>query len=157
MSDIQYLTFEEVVSVYQKMLEKSGGGLSGIREENGIKSVLVFIQDDTYYPSFEEKLNHLIYSFCASHFFADGNKRIAITVGAYFLLKNGYIFAARDLMPRLEAIIYHVASSHIRKDLLQRIVSCIVHEVDYDESLKIELSYAMRLALNDTDEEPSHT
>lgn len=144
MSDILYIDFEEVVAVYRKMVEKSGGGFSGIRDENGIKSVLGFIQNDDYYPTLEDKLNHLVYSFCASHFFSDGNKRISITLGAYFLLKNGYCFAAHDFMPRLESIIYHVAASHVNKDLLLEIITCIVHEVDYDERLKIKLAYAMK-------------
>jgi len=144
MSDTLYIDFEEVVAVYRKMVEKSGGGFSGIRDENGIKSVLGFIQSDDYYPTIEDKLNHLVYSFCASHFFSDGNKRISITLGAYFLLKNGYYFAAHDFMPRLEAIIYHVAASHINKDLLLEIITCVVHEVDFDERLKMKLACAMK-------------
>ncbi len=143
MSNTLYLDFEEVVAVYRKMVEKSGGGLSGIRDENGIKSVLGFIQSDDYYPTIEDKLNHLVYSFCASHFFSDGNKRISITLGAYFLLKNGYYFAAREFIPRLESIIYHVAASHISKDTLLEVITCIVYDVDYDESLKIKLAHAM--------------
>ena len=143
MNDTLYLDFEEVVAVYRKMVEKSGGGLSGIRDENGIKSVLGFIQNDDYYPTIADKLNHLVYSFCSSHFFSDGNKRISITLGAYFLLKNGYYFAARTFLPRLESIIYHVAASHISKDTLLDIITCIVYEVDYDESLKMQLAHAM--------------
>lgn len=143
MSDTLYPDFGEVVAVYHKMVEKSGGGLSGIRDENGIKSVLGFMQCDDYYPTIADKLNHLVYSFCASHFFFDGNKRISITLGAYFLLKNGYCFAARSFMPRLESIIYHVAASHISKDTLLEIITCIVYEVDYDESLKVKLVHAM--------------
>ena len=77
MSEIQYISYEETLSVYQKTIEKSGGGFSGIRDEGGIKSVLEFVQNDEYYPNFISKLSYLVFRFCSGHFFMDGNKRIA--------------------------------------------------------------------------------
>lgn len=87
---IQYISFEEVLSVYQKMIDQSGGGFSGIRDEDGIRMIINNVQNDDYYPTFIEKLNYLVYRFCSGHFFNDGNKRISLTLGAYFLLKNEY-------------------------------------------------------------------
>lgn len=140
---IQYISYEEVLSVYRKMIEQSGGGFSGIRDEGGIQMILDYVQNDDYYPSFIEKLNYLVFRFCSGHFFNDGNKRISLTLGAYFLLKNEHYWAATTFMKRMEAIIYHVAASNINQDLLLRIMSCVVECKDFDESLKIELAEAM--------------
>ena len=61
--DIKYIVYDEALIIYQKMLEKSGGGFSGIRDEKGIRSTLDFIQNDIYYPSFVEKLTYLVFCF----------------------------------------------------------------------------------------------
>ncbi|MCM0722213.1 Fic family protein [Parabacteroides sp. W1-Q-101] len=141
--DIKYIVYDEALIIYQKMLEKSGGGFSGIRDEKGIRSTLDFIQNDIYYPSFVEKLTYLVFCFCSGHYFNDGNKRIALTLGSYFLHKNGYCWTACIFMRQVEAIIYHVAASHIDKEMLQRIMQCIIAGTDYDEGLKIDIAKAM--------------
>ena len=46
-------------------------------------------------------------------------------------------------MRQVEAIIYHVAASHIDKEMLQRIMQCIIAGTDYDEGLKIDIAKAM--------------
>jgi death-on-curing protein len=144
MSEIQYISYDETLIVYQKTIEKSGGGFSGIRDEGGIKSILDFMQNDSYYPDFVSKLSYLVFRFCSGHFFNDGNKRIAITLGTYFLHKNGHHWAATQFMQRMEAIIYHVAASHIDDELLLRIMKCLVECNDFDDELKIEIINAMK-------------
>jgi death-on-curing protein len=143
MEKIKYLTYDEVLSVYYKMIEKSGGGLSGIIKEGNIHSALEFVQNDDYYPTFVDKLTYLIFAFCHGHCFSDGNKRIALTVGAAFLLNNGYYWVAKNFMAQMEAVVYHVAASNIDKELLQRIIQCIFDNTDYDEELKIDIANAM--------------
>lgn len=140
---IQYISYEEVLTVYQKMIDQSGGGFSGIRDEGGIRMIIDYVQNDDYYPTFIEKLNYLVYRFCSGHFFNDGNKRISLTLGAYFLLKNEYYWAATTFMQRMEAIVYHVAASTINQDLLLKIMACIVSCEDFDESLKMDIAEAM--------------
>lgn len=142
-NEIQYLSFEEVLVVYQKTIEKSGGGLSGIRDRDGIESIIGFVQNDDYYPDFVTKLTFLVFRFCSGHFFQDGNKRIALTLGAYFLNKNKQYWAAVTFMKRMEAIVYHIAASHIDEELLYRIMFCIVKCNDFDEGLKIDIANAM--------------
>ena len=149
---IQYISYEEVLTVYQKMIDQSGGGFVGIRDEGGIHMILDYVQNDDYYPTFIDKLNYLVYRFCSGHFFNDGNKRISLTIGAYFLLKNEYYWAATTFMQRMEAIVYHVAASNISQELLLKIMTCIVSCEDFDESLKIEMAEAMgahKLLTND--------
>jgi death-on-curing protein len=143
MNEIQYISFDEALIVYKKTIEKSGGGFTGIRDEGGIKSILEFIQNDLYYPDFESKLNYLIFRFCSGHFFYDGNKRIALTLGVYFLHKNGRYWAAAQFMQRMEAIVYHIAASNIDNELLLRITKCLVDCSDFDERLKMDIANAM--------------
>jgi death-on-curing protein len=143
MNEIRYITYNEALVVYQKTIEKSGGGFSGIRDKGGIESVLNFMQDDAYYPDFVSKLSYLVFRFCSGHFFNDGNKRIALTLGTYFLHKNGHFWAATQFMQRMEAIVYHIAASNIGDELLSRIITCVVECQDFDEKLKIDLIHAM--------------
>jgi death-on-curing protein len=141
--EILYISFEEALDVYRQTIEKSGGGFSGIRDQGGIESVLDFVQNDIYYPDMVSKLSYLVFRFCSGHFFNDGNKRIALTLGAYFLYKNSHYWAAAQFMKRMEAIVYHVAASHIDDELLHRIMSDIVECRDFDENLKIDIARAM--------------
>jgi death-on-curing protein len=152
--EILYISFEEVMDVYQKTIDNSGGGFAGIRDEGGIHSVIEFMQDNLYYPTFVSKLTYLVFGFCSGHYFNDGNKRIALTLGTYFLHKNKYYWAACSFMRQVEAIVYHVAASHIDKELLERIMQCVVDGSDYDEALKIDIANAMsqgELGINEGD------
>ena len=140
---VKYISYEEALSVYAKMINASDGGLDGIRDEGGIRATLAFIQKDMYYPSFADKLSSLVFKFCSGHYFNDGNKRIALTLGAYFLYKNSYIWQATIFMRQMESIVYHVAASNIDQGLLLRIMSCFMNGEDYDEELKIDIANAM--------------
>ncbi|KAA6340177.1 hypothetical protein EZS27_011947 [termite gut metagenome] len=143
MRNITYISFEEVLMVYQKTIEKSGGGFSGIRDQKGIESVIDFVQNDLYYPDFISKLTYLVFRFCSGHFFNDGNKRISLTLGVYFLHKNKHYWAAVQFMQRMEAIVYHIAVSHIDDELLHRIMHYIVDCKDFDEELKLDIANVM--------------
>ncbi len=141
--EIHYISYEEVLVVYQKMIDASNGGFAGVRYEGGILATLGLVQNDMYYPTFTEKLSYLVFKFCSGHYFNDGNKRIALTLGAYFLHKNGYQWEACIFMRQLEAIIYHTAASNIHQDLLLRIMTAFMKGIDYDEGLKIDIANAM--------------
>ncbi|MBB3895092.1 hypothetical protein IX307_000879 [Bacteroides pyogenes] len=142
-NEIQYIDYDEVLDVYRRMIGASGGGFDGIRDDGGIRATLDFVQNNLYYPSFEDKLTYLVFNFCSGHYFNDGNKRIALTLGAYFLHKNGYYWQACIFMRQLEAIVYHVASSNIGQKMLSRIIVCFLKGQDYDEELKIDMANAM--------------
>lgn len=147
MNEIKYFEYEEALVIYHKMIDASDGGFEGVRDEGGIRAALDFIQNDEYYPTFTDKLTYLVFRFCSGHFFYDGNKRIALTLGAYFLHKNGYPWNACIFMRQFEAIVYHIAASHIDQDLLLRIVTAFMEGKDYDESLKIDIANAMSKGL----------
>ena len=129
--EIVYIDYDEVLNIYGKMIDASDGGFEGVRDEGGIRATLDFVQNDLYYR------------FCSGHFFNDGNKRIALTLGAYFLHKNNYYWHACICMRALESIIYHVAASNIDQDLLLRIINSFMTNKDYDEELKIDIANAM--------------
>lgn len=99
------------------------------------------------------KLSYLVFRFCSGHFFNDGNKRIALTLGVYFLNKNGHYWAAVEFMQHLEAIVYHIAASHIDDVLLFTLMQNIVECTDFEEELKIEIANAMNKGTIGTDEE----
>lgn len=143
MSNITYIDFEEVLNVYSKTIEHSGGGFLGIRDENAIKSTLDFVQNDVYYPTFLKKLSFLISRFCTGHYFNDGNKRISLTLGVYFLHKNGYYWEATVLMREAEAIIYHLAAGNISIDFFEKWIECFMNRTELSEELKLELAKAI--------------
>lgn len=85
------------------------------------------------------KANHLVFAANKNHCFQDGNKRISITLGSIFLLKNGYLIAAQRFLYKMETISYHLAAGRIDKDFLHEIIESIVFEVDFSESIKLRL------------------
>ena len=141
--DINYIDFEETLMVYEKTIDASGGGFSGIRDEGGIKSILDFVQNDLYYPEFIDKLAYLVFGFCTGHYFNDGNKRIALTIGSYFLYKNRQYWAACVFMQRLEMIVYHIAAGNINKELFRELVKQVVTGKDFTEQQKLALIHSI--------------
>lgn len=142
-NEVKYISYEEALNVYNKMIDASEGGFDGVRDEGGILATLDFVQNDMYYPDFSDKLSYLVFKFCSGHYFNDGNKRIALTLGAYFLYKNSYVWQATIFMRQMESIVYHVAASNIDQDLLLRIMTFFIKGEDYDEELKIDIANAM--------------
>ena len=134
-----YLTIERAIEIHRETIKNSGGGDYGQINIGYLSSCLEHIQNDDYYPTFEDKLVHLIWSVNRNHSFSDGNKRLSITLGAAFMLLNGYMACVRRFMNEMENISYHLAAGRISKDLLQRLVhSFLMGDIDFDESLKLE-------------------
>lgn len=140
---LTYLTLEQAIDIHAKTVEVSGGGTLGHLELGKLDSVLQNIQNDDYYPTFEEKLTHLFFSACKFHCFQDGNKRIAITLSAQMLLFNGYMYCASSFLREMENISYHVAAGNIDKALLLEIITAHLMEEEDDESLKLKILNAI--------------
>lgn len=141
---IIYIDLDRAIQTHSLTIDVSGGGDKGILNRGQLESILAHIRNDDYYPSFEDKLTHLIWGACKFHCFTDGNKRIAISLGAEFLLINGYVFIAGKFIRLMENISYHVAAGHIDKDLLGRIVCAMLDGKEEDESLKLEILNAIQ-------------
>ena len=137
---ITYLTLKQTIEIHKKTVEISGGGALGHLDTGKLDSVLHHIQNDDYYPTFEDKLTHLFFCSNMFHCFEDGNKRIAISLSADMLLLNGYVFVAGTFIREMENISYHVAAGKISKELLKEIITAIINEnYDNNESLKLEI------------------
>jgi death-on-curing protein len=137
-----YLSLPHAIETHRLTVEKSGGGTLGVLEIDKLESVLEHIQNDDYYPTFEDKLTHLFYCACKFHCFQDGNKRIAINLSAQMLLMNGHMRAGHFIV-EAENISYHVAAGNISKELLGRWITAILNEDEDDESLKLEIYHAI--------------
>jgi len=127
----------------QEMVIKNSGGLSGIKNQGCLESVLENIQNDLYYPEFTDKITHLVHSIIKFHAFNDGNKRSSIALGAFFLEVNGFDFRVRKFQNEMENIVVWVAENKIEKDLLSKLIDAIIFEDDFSESLKLELLEAI--------------
>ena len=135
----RYITLEEACEIHRKTVDYSGGGLIQSRELGTLDGVLNNIQIDSYYPTIVDKLTHLFFCVCEFHCFADGNKRLAITLCTQFLLLNGYLNIARDFIPKMENISYYVAAGKISKNLLHQIMESVM-DGSFDENESLQLS-----------------
>lgn len=145
MYSLSYISLEEALYIHTRTVANSGGGMDQCIDSNRLDSILMHIQNDDYYPNIEDKITHLFFCVCKFHCFADGNKRIAITLSAQFLLKNGYMFIAKDFISKTENISYYVAAGNIEKELLHEIFSLmLIGEYDSNEEIKIKIFNAIQ-------------
>lgn len=115
---MNYLDLNTLIKIHDDVIDDSGG-LQGARDLGVLESVLQHIQNDIYYPTFEDKLAHLVYSINKSHAFNDGNKRASISAGVYFLLINDWEYEiVRHFMISMEHIAVDIAANHINKETL---------------------------------------
>ena len=115
MEGLIYITLEQAKVIHQKTIQYSGGGTLEELDIGLLDGVLEHIKNDEYYPAFEDKITHLFFSTCKFHCFADGNKRLAISLSAQFLLLNGYMSIAKNFFTVMENISYQVAAGKINK------------------------------------------
>ena len=132
MSHFHYIDGNKAKDIHLLTIKHSGGGAEGILDFGKIESVLMHIQNDDYYPTFVDKLTHLFFCVCNFHGFEDGNKRMAITLSAQFLLINGYF-----------------AAGNIDKDLLHEILECIINGT-FDENEDVKFKYYTAISSTET-------
>ncbi|MGB3065390.1 type II toxin-antitoxin system death-on-curing family toxin [Sphingobacterium thalpophilum] len=96
---------DDIVRVHDKVIEISGG-LSGLKDIGYLESVIYQITNDDYYPEFEDKLTHLVFSINKFHAFQDGNKRTSIAVGAQFLELNGFDYVVGRLLKKWKILLF---------------------------------------------------
>jgi len=137
-----YITLAFAIKTHDYIIEQSGG-LPGINDIGLLESILNHMQNDMYYPEFEDKLTHLVYSVNKNHAFRDGNKRSSIALGAYFLEINGLDYCVDKFIIEMENIAVHVADNRIDKVLLHEIVCSLIFESEYSEALKLKLIEAL--------------
>ena len=97
------LTVEEILSLHEKLIEKTGGS-GGIRDigllESAVYSAENSFDDVEQYPSLEEKAARLMFALTNNHAFVDGNKRIGVLTMLMTLELNGIVlkFSQRELI-----------------------------------------------------------
>lgn len=118
---IRYFNVERIEEIHNKVINKSGG-LDGFKDKNGISQIIDFMKNDLYYPTFEEKLGYLMFSISKNHFFNDGNKRTSISVGAYFLVINGYTKKIDLFITDMEDYIIELVENKISRDEFNKLL-----------------------------------
>lgn len=63
MEGLVYLTLEQAERIHERTIQYSGGGTYEHFDLGRLDSVLHNIQNDDYYPTFEEKLTHLFFVY----------------------------------------------------------------------------------------------
>ncbi|ACL71698.1 conserved hypothetical protein [Thioalkalivibrio sulfidiphilus HL-EbGr7] len=140
--EIFYFDIQHAIDVHDWIIENSGGR-PGILEIGYLESALDHIQNDVYYPTFEEKLTHLVFAINKFHAFNDGNKRSSIALGAYFLELNGFDFCVKQFVLEMENVAVWLAKNQIGKELLGEIVLSLIENDEYPEELKLKIFEAV--------------
>jgi death on curing protein len=117
---MRYLTFPEVIFLYDRILAASGGA-AGVRDirvlEAAIAQPKATFGGDDLYPTVIAKATTLCFSLVQGHPFVDGNKRIGHASMDVFLTLNGYIIDAG--VDEQERVIFALASGSLpREELL---------------------------------------
>lgn len=140
---MHYITSDQARSIHKTTIEVSGGGIINEVHFGQLESVLQNIQNDEYYPTFIDKLTHLFFGTCQFHCFADGNKRLALSLSTQFLLLNGYLKIASRFIIDMENISYHVAAGKISKELLHEIFESYFEGKFDSEEMKLKIYEAI--------------
>ena len=135
-----YISVEQALEIYEQSIQYSGGTIAGVLNQGVMESVLALVQNDSYYPTFIDKLTYLVFSFCKNHCFKDGNKRISILLGTQFLLSNGHEDVAESFLRIMENNICAVAADSINRNMLKTLFTAIVDKTfEKNEELLYEL------------------
>lgn len=144
---IIYFNISIAKAVHDAVLEISGWR-KWIKDIWSLESALSTIQNDTYYPTFEEKLAKILFSVIKNHSFEDGNKRTALALGAYFLIINDYKYCVQDFLEEFENLVVAIADSIISQETLVYIVTDIINQDEHSEELKLKIIHSYEYAIN---------
>ena len=137
-----YFDLAHAVGVHDWIIDNTGGS-AGTKDLGLLESPLEHVQNDLYYPTLEEKLTHLVFAINKNLAFTDGNKRSSIALGAYFLKLNGYDYCVQYFVQQMENIAVWIADNVIDKELTHAIITSIISEDEYSESLKLKIAHAV--------------
>ncbi|AJC84140.1 type II toxin-antitoxin system death-on-curing family toxin [Campylobacter peloridis] len=118
---MKYLNFDEVILIHDLIIKETGGLIGFNKNSIGyLESALNQIKIDDFYPSFSDKLTHLMFACIKFHPFNDGNKRSSIFIGMHFLLINNKTI--KDFAIKFEDIVVDVAEDKISKEELKQLI-----------------------------------
>ncbi len=114
---MRYLTLNEVLELYRRIVEQSGGSM-GIHDLGALESALaqprMTFGGKELYPTIVEKASALGFSLIKNHPFVDSNKRTGHAAMETFLVLNGFEIDAP--VDEQERIILQVASGEMGRD-----------------------------------------
>jgi len=125
---MRYLTLGEVLELYQRVMEISGGA-QGIRDLQALQSSLaqprMTFDGQELHGSMVPKAVALGFSLIKNHPFVDGNKRIGHAAMEAFLMLNGHEIRA-DVNEQEEVILKVAAGEMGRTELEQWLSAHVV-------------------------------
>lgn len=114
---MRYLTLNEIIELYQRIMEQSGGSV-GIHNLDALESALaqprMTFGGEELYTTLVEKAAALGSSLIKNHPFVDGNKRTGHAAMETFLILNGYEIDAT--VDEQERVILQVASGELERE-----------------------------------------
>lgn len=142
-----YFDADIALTLHDDYVKKSNQGtaLLGFKDRNKLESVLGLMQNDDYYPYFEDKIAYLVYATAQNHPFRDGNKRGAIILGAYFLTINGYAQLTIDtFIKEMESIVLLAVLNKLSRDDLGELIGMIINNLlPYPKNFQFKLLAGM--------------
>lgn len=105
MKEPYWFTREECLALHDMMLMHYGG-IVGVRDENLLESALARPRQLYHYgkPTMAELAASYAIGIVKNHPFLDGNKRTGFMLGAGFLERNGFDFAAAETEAVLQTL-----------------------------------------------------
>ena len=149
--ELVYFDLKHAKETHDKIIAISGG-IQGVIDLGHLDSIIDQIKNDDYYPEFEDKLTHLVYSVNKGHCFNDGNKRTSIALGAFLLEVNGLDTFVNKFIIEMENIAVFVADNLISKELLREIMGALLSEGGFDETLKLKIIEALEKKMPNDDD-----
>jgi death-on-curing protein len=114
---MRYLTVNEVLEIYNRVMQQSGGAL-GVHDLGALESAVaqprMTFDGAELYPTITEKAAALGFSLVQNHPFLDGNKRTGHATMATFLMLSGYQIEAS--VEEQVAIMLQVAAGALKRD-----------------------------------------
>ncbi|MFV0481670.1 MAG: Fic family protein [Campylobacteraceae bacterium] len=132
-----YFEKTHVLELHDWIITTTGGNVTVSNEKIiYLDSMLAQVKNDISYPTFEDKLVHIIFSICKYSPFVDGKKRLALVLGAFFLELNGYEDFIEKFIHNMQKIIVLIYTGKIDKNLLYEIIKSIIYEDEFNENLQ---------------------
>jgi len=114
---MRYLTVPEVLALYERVMEQSGGFV-GVRDLGALESAVaqprMTFDGQELYPTLVEKAAALGYSLILDHPFVDGNKRLGHAATELYLLLNEH--EIRATVDEQVDIVLGIAAGSVKRD-----------------------------------------
>jgi len=114
---MRYLTVNEVLETYSRVMQQSGGAI-GIHDLGALESAVaqprMTFGGEELYPTIVEKASALGFSLIQNHPLIDGNKRTGHAAMEMFLVLNGHEISAT--VDEQVKVVLQVASSEMGRE-----------------------------------------